>query len=93
MNDMDIALDSEPRQAADRHALLRIFRTYERWKKRRTLHQLPKGDVRLLVTERLREREQFLNEVKEQLHELETSVDELTDTIRSMRGGNTKNDR
>lgn len=87
MNDTNIAFDPMHRDTvADQNGLMRFFRIYQRWKRRHTPHQLPVGSVRVLVTERLRERELFLGEVRGQLLDLEASIDELTDTIRSMRG-------
>lgn len=88
MNDTDTLLDSVHNTTAtiDSGGLSRFLRIYRRWKKRHSLYQLPSGSVRLLVTERLHERELFLHDVRKQLLELETSVDELTETIRSMRG-------
>lgn len=88
MNDTDTLLDSAHNTTAtiDSGGLSRFFRIYQRWKKRHSLYQMPSGSVQLLVTERLRERELFLHDVRKQLLELETSVDELTETIRSMRG-------
>ncbi len=86
MNDSDIAFGTIGSNAPTTHQnrLSRFFDTYQRWKKRNA--QVPTGSVRTLVAERLREQELFLGEVREQLLDLEASIDELTDTIRSMRG-------
>ena len=55
-----------------------------RWRKSQPTSAVPPGHVRQMVTQRLHERELFLDEVRGQLRQLEASVDELTDTIHSM---------
>lgn len=87
MNDTG-TVDSVPENATrvDTGGLLRLFRFYQRWKRRNVFHHSPTGSIRLAVAERLHERELFLEEVRGQLLDLEESIDELTETIHSMRG-------